>query len=460
MLRDARISPTDILLEMLDPEKAEYNHHRAMFYSDSGSKMRALLDAIVSDPRGELIFSTWVKPRAVDLACELVSGQMDLMVKSLSTVKSVTLLTPSFLRAWNLHQNVINPANTLAPDLVKILYSSLNTRKALLKNKNKNSETALYSIIGQMASRRSQQCSDFAGPMTLFWWKSGCTRETIEVLQNLGLSKSFDSTLNMMKSIADYCTEEAVIAARSPKGIMANWDNINISTSEFVEQRTEGPAKVQSGTYTILYRLWNPNPRAMALGLLLARADSAPDLNFAFDICPTLLQSTSSHVNFRAYVVRVLYRYNKGFEEYSSNPALQNLPRRPLPDGYKTSQLPVRINTIDQSSITGNLAVHYDVFVTQLKMPYSELVKAILSINDHATQAHNRGCKAVRAFDMNPFLRAQIFQLGIGLFHLCLNLIWALLNTHRGHETVEGSLSYFFMILDKARLGGKHPDYH
>ncbi|KAJ6579121.1 hypothetical protein DFH09DRAFT_866630, partial [Mycena vulgaris] len=119
----------------------------------------------------------------------------------------------------------------------------------------------------------------------------------------------------------------------------------------------------------------------------------------------------------------------------------------------QTSQLSVRINTIDQSSITGNLAVRYDVFVTQLKMPYSELVKAILSINDQVTQAHNRGCKAVRAFDMNPFLRAQIFQLGIGLFHL-------LLNAHRGHETIEGSLSYFFMILEKARLGGKHPDYH
>ncbi|KAF8215600.1 hypothetical protein K438DRAFT_1522446, partial [Mycena galopus ATCC 62051] len=65
-----------------------------------------------------------------------------------------------------------------------------------------------------------------------------------------------------------------------------------------------------------------------------------------------------------------------------------------------------------------------------------------------------------RAFDLNPFLRAQTFQLGIGLFHLCLNLIWAILQAHRGHKTTEGSLTYFFVLLGKAQLGGKKPDYH
>ncbi|KAJ7690874.1 hypothetical protein B0H17DRAFT_935528, partial [Mycena rosella] len=65
-----------------------------------------------------------------------------------------------------------------------------------------------------------------------------------------------------------------------------------------------------------------------------------------------------------------------------------------------------------------------------------------------------------RAFDMNPFLRAQVFQLRIGLLHLCLNLIWIILQLHRGHETTEGSLAYFFVILEKARLGGKYPDNH
>ncbi|KAJ7914007.1 hypothetical protein B0H13DRAFT_1712280 [Mycena leptocephala] len=419
-----------------------------MFFRNSGEKMTQLLEVLVADERGERVFRDWVKPRAIDIACEAVSTQMDAMVKVLSTASSITQLTPKFLRAWSLKDNVVQPADNLAANVVKILASALNTERAVAKNKKKNSDTALYAIIGQLASRRSQNCSDFSGPMTLFWWKNGASRESIQVLQNLGLSKCFDSALTMVGSVADYCIEDACVAARDPGGFMGNWDNINISTSEFVEQRSGGPAKVQSGTYSIIYRLRNPNPQAMALAPLLARAEIAPDLEFNLDVCPTLEQSISSYCNFRAYIIRALFRYSEGFAEYNEISALQFISHRPMPDDYVTYQFPVRLSTIEENSIPGNLSVHENVFVTQLKLTYAELSKnAILSINDQATQALNRGCKAP-------------FQLGIGLFHLCLNLIWGILHTHRGHENTEGSLSYFFVVLEKARLGGKHPDYH
>ncbi|KAJ7445336.1 hypothetical protein FB451DRAFT_1055712 [Mycena latifolia] len=386
---------------------------------------------MTSNPHGEEVFKEWVLPRAIDIACEAVSTQMDGVVKALSTAKSITKLTPEFLRAWSLDKNVVDPANKLAPDVVKILYSAINTERGLAKNKKKNSHMALYSILGQLASRRSQNCSDFSGPMTLFWWKNGASRESLEVLQNLGLSKCFDSAQTMVDSVADYCIDAARVAAQTPDGIMGNWDNVNISTSEFVEQRSGGPAKVQSGTYAIIYRLHKPNPRAMVLGPILARADIAPDLDFNNDICPTLAQSIATYGNFRAYIVRVLFRYTKGFDtDYPDNPAFQPILRRPLPDDYVTTQFPTQLSTIEENSIPGNLAVHEDVFVTQLKM--------------HSTEVARR----------------FVFQLGIGLFHLCLNLIWAVLQSHRGHETTEGSLAYFFVILEKARLGGKHPDYH
>jgi hypothetical protein len=53
-----------------------------------------------------------------------------------------------------------------------------------------------------------------------------------------------------------------------------------------------------------------------------------------------------------------------------------------------------------------------------------------------------------------------VWQLGFGLFHLCLNLIWALLLVHRGTISQTGSLTFFFAVLEKTRLGEKHPDYH
>jgi hypothetical protein len=33
------------------------------------------------------------------------------------------------------------------------------------------------------------------------------------------------------------------------------WDNINITTSIFVEQHKDAPSKVQSGTFAVVYQL-------------------------------------------------------------------------------------------------------------------------------------------------------------------------------------------------------------
>jgi hypothetical protein len=58
-------------------------------------------------------------------------------------------------------------------------------------------------------------------------------------------------------------------------------------------------------------------------------------------------------------------------------------------------------------------------------------------------------------------MSTPVFQLGIGLFHLCLDLVWAILNVRQGHLSVDESLSHFFLvILEKTRLGNLHPDYH
>ena len=89
------------------------------------------------------------------------------------------------------------------------------------------------------------------------------------------------------------------------------------------------------------------------------------------------------------------------------------------------------MTTIDESSITGNIAVIHDVYINQLKMsPQALLDMAIPSINDQLTNARIRGAKALRTKDVNPFTRLQCIQLGFSLFHLCMNLIWALLHVH------------------------------
>ena len=132
-----------------------------------------------------------------------------------------------------------------------------------------------------------------------------------------------------------------------------------------------------------------------------------------------------------------------------------------MPSGHPTQQFPLRTSTIDESSISGNIAVVNDVYTNQLKMVHEELAdQAVHSLNDQSTNARIRGAKALRTKDVNPFTRLQFLHLGFGLFHLTVNLIWALLHIHRGSIHKIGSLSYFFAVLDRTRLGCEHPDYH
>ncbi|KAJ7150360.1 hypothetical protein C8R46DRAFT_915028 [Mycena filopes] len=395
------------------------------------------------DDRGRRTLKAWYYPHAIDAVCENIAAEADAMVKALSTHKSVSELTPAYLRAWSLKDTIAKPADVHAPDLLRILRCVLSTPKALAKNTKKSNETACYTILGQIVSRRSQQAPDFAAPMALMWWANGTSREAIEILCNIGLSKSFDTISKMLGSLGEYCIGDARELAHGPDGYLFNYDNINFSTSKFVEQRSDAPAKVQSGTYFIIYRLLNPNPAALDLPFLLLRAQNAPDLDFNRDLCPSLEQSQSAHRHFCSYVTRVLARYEKSFAQWQDHPALKAAPRRALPPDYTTTHFPLKICTTKESSIKGNLAVHVESHINQLRLTYSDLTKP-----------------AIRAFDVNPFLRCQIWQLAIGLFHLCLNLVWGVLNVHRGHVNHHGTLAHLFVLIEKTRLGSQHPDYH
>ena len=242
------------------------------------------------------------------------------------------------------------------------------------------------------------------------------------------------------------------------------YDNVNLSTSIFVEQRgTFSPAKVTSGTFAVLYKVRNGNPEHMRLAPIIERFKSVNGLKFNLDLQPTATQFESFLVQLKVIVTRILTKYVKGFdsEQYSKDQALQHKSRRPMPKGYITEQFPLRATMIEEATVRGNLLFHDNIYVTQLKRSTDELSEyAIPSINDQLTNSRIRSGQTLRARDVNAWERREIFQLGFGLFHLCLNLVWALLHIHRGSLAELGSLTYFFALLEKTRLGGEHPDYH
>lgn len=315
-------------------------------------------------------------------------------------------------------------------------------------------------MVKQLSYQRSTHSLSFPSIFGLFLWATGSARQTIDVLHSCGLSIGYTSVLGGISSLASQCLELAIDVG---SGIhVFCYDNVNLSTSIFVEQRgPSSPAKVTSGTFAVLYKVRNGNPDYMKLAPITERFKQAKILKFNHDLCPSRIQRTFFLFQLKVVVVRVLTKYVEGFTSYSELQSLQSKPRRPIPKGYITEQFPLRATTIEEATVRGNLQFHDDIYTTQLKRQIDRLSEyAIPSINDQLTNARIRSAQILRARDVNAWERREVFQLGFGLFHLCLNFVWALLHIHRGSLGDTGSLTYFFALLEKTRLGNDHPDYH
>ncbi len=162
-------------------------------------------------------------------------------------------------------------------------------------------------------------------------------------------------------------------------------------------------------------------------------------------------------------VTNTLLKHVKGFDYIKDDLLLQHPEQQALPKGHKMKYYCLRANTIEEASVQGNILVHDNVYHIQLKLDADSPIintYAIPTINDQLTNACIRGAQAMRAQDVSFWEQRQIFQISFGAFHLIMNLIWALLQCHCGTTNDLGSLSHFFLILEKTHLGGEHPDYH
>ncbi|KAH9011587.1 hypothetical protein EDB84DRAFT_1590667 [Lactarius hengduanensis] len=454
LLREGNLSPFDLVLEILDDCKPEYTGYRVELYKDGNGKLPRMLDSIHAVDSGRAKLWSWMKPHALEHVCGVIDKEMNL-VKETDLLPGIAAITPDFIKSWT-----VSSTCDKAPFLTGILLRAAETSLAKEKNKIKRPDAMCDIIVRQLSYQRSNRVLGFPALFGLFLWSSGCSRQTIEALHRCGLSLCFNSVMNNIAALASQCLKLAVKVGSGPHVFC--YDNIQISTSIFVEQRgSSGPAKVTSGTFGILYKVRNGRPEHMKLAPIQERFGKAKGLDFNRDIRPTDQQLRSFQFQLKVVIVRVLTTYSVKFQSYAKDPALQHVSRRPMPLGYKTEQFPIRVSTIEEATVRGNLLFHDDVFLTQLKRTAEDLCEhAIPTFNDQLTNSRIRSGQILRARDTSHWTRREVFQLGFGLFHLCLNLVWALLHVHRGSLDQTGSLAYFFALLEKTRLGGDHPDYH
>jgi hypothetical protein len=313
-------------------------------------------------------------------------------------------------------------------------------------------------IIHQLVNFRSQNSQRFQLPFGLSLLAHGTPRAVIDILNKLHLSPSFDTISATAVTLANGCINEAINVARGPH-VLA-YDNIQASTSPLIEQREGAPAKVRSGTVSVIYPALNADPENMALSQIRKNWCKTEGLSYAHDIRQTREQLESHFEQLVVHTVQVL-RHLKGSEDIVNRQDFQHLERRKLPAGYATKQYPLRASHIEEASVQGNIAVVENIYISQLRMSETDFDdRAIPCINDQLTNARIRTAQLSRTSDDNAFTRLEFLQLGFGLFHAHMNLIWAILSVHRGSFETVGSLAYFFNILDLRRLGSARPAYY
>ncbi|KAJ6523940.1 hypothetical protein DFH09DRAFT_1096439 [Mycena vulgaris] len=75
-LRRDRISPIDLLIQVLDYEDAEYDRYRGNLYRDESSKLALLLEKTKEDPRGKQKLLGCMRTQLVEFACDTVADEM------------------------------------------------------------------------------------------------------------------------------------------------------------------------------------------------------------------------------------------------------------------------------------------------------------------------------------------------------------------------------------------------
>ncbi|KAF8810165.1 hypothetical protein BYT27DRAFT_7066347, partial [Phlegmacium glaucopus] len=246
-------SPIDVLLEVLNQSSPEYQGYRTELYKNSSSNLGRLLDTIMDDKKGAQKLNKWMLPHALDLVCSTVYDEMDALNVS-SRLPGMAAITPEFIKNWDASQD-----RKLSPTLTRILETAAQTEKAKTGNKKKRPEMTCTVIVNQLMYQRSNRSSGFPAQFGLFLWSTGCAKQTIKALHRCGICVSYNSVLHIFTSLADECIQLA-IKVGSGMHVFC-YDNVNISTSIFVEQHgSAGPAKVTSGTFAVLYPVRNGNP--------------------------------------------------------------------------------------------------------------------------------------------------------------------------------------------------------
>ncbi|PBK87912.1 hypothetical protein ARMGADRAFT_908584, partial [Armillaria gallica] len=387
-----------------------------------------LLDVLWSHDQIRLRIETWMESKALTQVADGVSDEFEAAKAQFFMYSNQ--VTPEFVTTWPFDEEMKKARHNM-PKWNRILEAATERKTAEDKNRHRGTHLGRNIVTAQVLHLRSQTCSKLQTILGLFASANGASRQMIDFLNHASLSVSYTTLQNINVALADRSVYQAAIL--SFRGHSMAYDNYNAKSSIFIEQFFNGMSKVQSGTFTLIYPLrFVEDPNHLLLAPILKRFKTSTDVTLA-DIRSRVDQMASYRHQTQVTLLNILMKYVEGFSYLKDNSAIRYKARRQLTSTPKTEFYPLRMATIKEATIEGNL---------------------------HLTLSRARSCQLERLGDMTPWSRRDPFQTYVGKFHMDMNYKWGIRHKHYSAAKQLRSLSYYFVLLEKKRLAGEKPDFH
>ncbi|KAA1478770.1 hypothetical protein DENSPDRAFT_788418 [Dentipellis sp. KUC8613] len=359
------------LTHLFDPNSSNAVQSRAAgFYRTN--RLSEILDLWWKDGSGRRQIEEWIESKSVEAVEGIITKEMDALTHKLQ--KNIKDTNPEELLEFTLDSTIQPAIDEASLTTFCLIVHALQTDRAVQENKKKRPDTIAPVIMCQIAKHRSQNAQLFAIPFGLTLWAAGAPRQCIGMCSQIGLSISFSSLTDARIAVSERCMEKARTAARE-EHLGHSYDNTQTSSSIFVEQTVDAPARVCVGTSMVLYGLRNASDAACLLQPIIDRRNHLEEITFHQDIRPSEATMARIHQHQVLHIVEVLFKYSSDFQllakNYQPSPFLQHAAHRPPPSHYKTQQYPLRTSTTAENTIDGNIEIWREVYEDQLRFDTS-----------------------------------------------------------------------------------------
>jgi len=306
---------------------------------------------------------------------------------------------------------------------------------------------------------RSQQCNAFQTVMGIYLHCIGCPRRGLEALSALGLCVSYDQVRRVLKSLTKDALEQV------HKAVLENdwyvvYDNINIAIKHH-HQRVDKKDTFDNGTAATVILIptdmedeYTKNNKSIPVFCPESKM-SEPTADIFF---PTLTDRAMSRAACRTHFSAAIMRSLPHISTTCVIP-MQTIDEMEV---CKTVTFPLPTMKIDESTISGNLAVLESITRIGLRLPdtwFSD-AKNIIFAGDQMTVARLLSLKIHRAIESDHYGGLAWVHPTPQLFHLQMTLCSTIYRTHLGADAnTPGSLASFISLLGSKGFNKEKPEF-